>query len=129
MRCVCAFHAVRMGVFCGWFGCTYLIICLYIGIFVGGLSVRTVTMLHVKVVRMVVIRLYVRHGNLVLGVIRPKLCNGRVIIVGVCIKLSAIHMDINGINTELMYCDFHHQNPRNCAGSSFFYFFLLFFQF
>ena len=56
----------------------------------------------VKVVRMVVIRLYVRHGNLVLGVIRPTLCNGRVIIVGVSIKISAIYMKIKGINTGLM---------------------------
>ena len=23
VRCFCAFHAVRMGVFCGWFECTY----------------------------------------------------------------------------------------------------------
>ena len=23
VRCCCAFHAVRMGVFCGWFECTY----------------------------------------------------------------------------------------------------------
>ena len=38
---------------------------------------------------MVVIRLYVRHGSLVLGVIRRKLCNGNVTIVGVCVKMSA----------------------------------------
>ena len=56
----------------------------------------------VKVVRMVVIRLYVRHGSLVLGVIRPTLCNGFVIIVGVCIKMSAIYMDKEGVNSGLM---------------------------
>ena len=55
------------GCFCGWFECTYSF----------------------KVVRMVVIRLYVRHGSLVLGVIRRKLCNGDVTIVGVCVKMSA----------------------------------------
>ena len=45
-----------IGVFCGWFECTSL--CTF------------------KVVRMVVIRLYVRHGSLVLGVICRMLCNG-----------------------------------------------------
>ena len=51
---------------------------------------------------MVVIRLYVRHGSLVLGVIRRKLCNGNVTIVGVFMEMSAIYMDIKGINTGLM---------------------------
>ena len=53
--------------------------------FVGGLGVRTVTM-H--------FRQYVRHGSLVLGVIRAKLCNGSVIIVGVCIEIAAIYMNV-----------------------------------
>ena len=55
-----------------------------------------------KVVRMVVIRLYVRHGSLVLGVVCRKLCNGCVIIVGVCVKISAIYMDEEGVNAGLM---------------------------
>ena len=55
VRCFCPFHAVRMGVFCGWFGCTYshlALLRLYVWlsfaciwvIFVVVLSVRTVTM-------------------------------------------------------------------------------------
>ena len=28
----------------------------------------------------------------------------------------------------LLYCDFHHQNPRNCAGSSFFLFYFYIFS-
>ena len=55
VRCVCAFHAVRMGAFCGWIECAYSHLALlrlyvwlsfaYISVFfVGGLSVRTVTM-------------------------------------------------------------------------------------
>ena len=42
VRCFCAFHAVRMGVFCGWFECTYshcalyvVVIRLYMGGFCG----------------------------------------------------------------------------------------------
>ena len=54
-------------------------------------------------VRMVVIRLYVRHGSLVLGVIRRKLCNGNVTIVGVCVKMSAFYMDMEGVNSGLMW--------------------------
>ena len=52
---------------------------------------------------MVVIRLYVRHGSLVLGVIRRKLCNGNVTIVGVSVKVSAFYMDIEGINLGLKW--------------------------
>ena len=51
---------------------------------------------------MVVIRLYVRHGSLVLGVFRRKLCNGNVTIVGVCVKMSAFNMDVEGVNSGLM---------------------------
>ena len=45
VRCFCAFHAVRMGVLCEWFECTYsdhafkvvrmVVIRLYIGVFCG----------------------------------------------------------------------------------------------
>ena len=52
---------------------------------------------------MVVIRLYVRHGSLVLGVIRRKLCNGNVTILGVCVKMSAFYMDVEGVNSGLMW--------------------------
>ena len=44
---------------------------------------------------MVVIRLY-RHG-IGVHVIRRKLCNGNVIILGVCVKMSAIYMDVEGV--------------------------------
>ena len=33
--------------------------------------------------------------------------------------------DAEGVS---IYCDFHHQNPRNCAGSSFFYLFIFIFS-
>ena len=56
-----------------------------------------------NVVRMVVIRLYVRHGSLVSGVICRKLCNGNVTIVGVFMKMSAFYMDVEGVNAGLMW--------------------------
>ena len=59
-------------------------------------DIRTSPM-YFKVVRMVVIRLYV-----VLDVIYRKLCNGNVTIVGVRIKMSAFYMDVEGVKTGLM---------------------------
>ena len=50
------------------------------------------------VVRMVVIRQYVRHGSLVLGVICRKLCNGNSTIVGVFMKMSAFYMHVEGVS-------------------------------
>ena len=56
-----------------------------------------------KVVRMVVIRLYVRHGSLVLGVICRKLCNGNIIIVGVFMKMYAFYMHVEGVSSGLTW--------------------------
>ena len=49
-----------------------------------------------KVVRMVVIWLYVRNGSLY------NLCNGSVTIVGDCVKMSAIYMKVEDVNFDLM---------------------------